>query len=156
MPVPGGGTYSFQDVQSSINGPGGAFPIGSGSGNSAEGITVEFDEDKDRMIFGADGSYMHSLNAAQGGRIIIRLLKTSPVNEQLGDLYNFQTASSLFHGQNTIVVANPVTGDLYLCSGVAFQKFPRNDWAKEGGVIEWIFNAGLIQPVLGSGIPIAA
>jgi hypothetical protein len=154
--VPFGATYSFNDVQAAISGPGGAFPIGAGSGNSAEGITIEFDEDKDRMIFGADGSYMHSLNPAQGGRVIIRLLKTSPVNELLADLYNFQTPSSLFHGQNTIVLSNPVTGDLYTCVGVAFQKFPRNDWAKEGGVIEWIFNAGVIQPVLGAGIPIAA
>jgi hypothetical protein len=150
-----GATYSFLDVQATIQGPGGGGPVGAGAGAASEGISIEFEEDKDRMVVGADGQFMHSLNASKAGRINIRLLKTSPTNEFLESLYNFQTVSSLFHGQNTLVVTNVVTGDVYTCTGVAFQKFPRNDYAKEAGMLEWNFNAGTIDVVLGEGIPIA-
>jgi len=145
-------TYSFLDVQAVINGPGGLFSLGAGSGNAEEGISIEFTEDKDRLVTGADGSPMHSLIASKAGKILVRLLKTSPVNSLLQALYAFQTSSSLFHGQNVITVVNPVTGDDYTCTSVAFTKFPRNDYAKDAGMLEWDFNAGVIDPVLGSGI----
>lgn len=144
--------YSFTDVQATITGPGGSFPIGSGAAVAKEGISVEFTEDKDRMTIGADGSPMHSLIASRAGRIIVRLLKTSPVNSLLTQLYNFQIQSSVFHGQNIIVVTNPIIGDDYTCRQVAFAKFPTNTYAEEGGMLEWEFNAGIIDPILGSGI----
>src|ERR1700690_3265850 len=106
-------TYSFLDVQATITGPGGAFALGSGSANAKEGITVEFIEDKDNMIIGADGSAMHSLIASKGGTATIRLLKTSPVNSQLQQLYAYQQTSSAFWGQNLIRLTNAVTGDEY-------------------------------------------
>lgn len=149
-------TYSFLDVLVTITGPGGSFSLGAGSGNSEEGISIEFAEEKDRLVIGADGTGMHSLNASKAGKIMVRLLKTSPVNAQLSQLYSFQTTSSLFHGQNIIVLTNPVIGDDYTCTGVAFVKFPRNDFAKEAGFLEWDFNAAVIDPVLGAGILEAA
>jgi hypothetical protein len=146
------GVYSFLDVIATITGPGGTFPIGSGSANAEEGISIEFIEDKDRMLIGADGSAMHSLNASKAGKVLVRLLKTSPVNEQLEQMYNFQTASSLTHGHNTIVVTNSITGDIYTCAGCAFTKFPRNDYAKEAGMLEWDFNVSEIDVVLGTSV----
>jgi Protein of unknown function (DUF3277) len=145
-------TYSFLDVRATIVGPGGTFPLGAGAGNAEEGISIEFTEDKDRLVTGADGSPMHSLNASKAGRILVRLLKTSPVNALLAQLYSFQQASSLNWGQNVFVLTNLVTGDDYSCTSVAFEKFPRNDFAKEAGILEWGFLAGSIDPVLGSGI----
>jgi hypothetical protein len=148
-------TYSFLDFQASITGPGGSFPLSLGpgvGGVAEEGISIEFGEDKDRILFGADGTAMHSLNAAKGGRVLIRLQKTSPVNQKLAALYNYQTVSSLLHGKNVIVLANPVIGDIYQCRSVAFLKFPANHYAKEAGIVEWDFNAGYIDPVLGAGI----
>lgn len=147
-----GSTYSFLDVNATISGPFGSFTIGAGSANAEEGISVEFTEDKDRLLVGADGSPMHSLNASQAGKIMVRLLKTSPVNSQLAQLYAAQTQSSAYHGKNIIVITNLATGDDYTCTSVAFTKFPRNDYAKEAGMLEWDFNAGVIDPVLGSGI----
>lgn len=144
--------YSFLDVQATITGPGGGFPVGAGAGAATEGISIEYEEDKDRLVVGADGSPMHSLNASKAGRISIRLLKTSPTNDLLEQLYNFQTTSSLFHGQNVLVITNVVTGDVYTCTSVAFQKFPRNDYAKEAGMLEWTFTAGYVDVLLGSGI----
>lgn len=148
--------YSFLDVQSTINGPGGNFSVGAGAGIAEEGISIEFNEDKDRMVIGADGIAMHSLNASQAGKALIRLQKTSPVNSQLEQLYNFQTTSSLFHGQNTLVVTNPVTGDVYTLTGTAFAKFPRNDYAKEAGLLEWDFNVSNIDVKLGQGVQLLA
>ena len=144
--------YSFLDVQATINGPGGSFSVGAGAGNAEEGISVEFTEEKDNMKIGADGTAMHSLNASKAGKIFIRLLKTSPVNAQLEQLYNFQTGSALNHAQNTIVITNPVTGDDYQCIGAAFSKFPRNDYPKDAGFLEWDFNVSAIDVRLGSGI----
>lgn len=145
-------TYSFLDVQATISGPGGKFGLGSGSANAKEGISIEFTEDKDRMVIGADGTPMHSLIASQAGKIMVRLLKTSPVNSFLQSLYDFQTSSSLYHGQNIIRVTNPISGDDYTCSSCAFSKFPRNDYGEEAGMLEWDFNAGYINSVLGESL----
>lgn len=144
--------YSFVDVQATITGPGGSFSIGAGAANAKEGISVEFSEDKDRMIIGADGSPMHSLIASKGGKVLVRLLKTSPVNELMEQLYSFQTSTSLYHGQNVIRVSNIVTGDDYTCTQCAFTKFPRNDYAEEAGMLEWDFNVGVINVILGSAL----
>jgi len=144
--------YSFLDVQATITGPGGSFSIGSGSANAKEGISIEYTEDKDRMVIGADGSAMHSLIASRAGKVLVRLLKTSPVNEMLEQLYNYQTSTSLYHGQNVIRVSNSVTGDDYTATQCAFTKFPRNDYAEEAGMLEWDFNAGQINVILGEAV----
>lgn len=146
------GVYSFTDTQASITGPGGSVIIGSGAGNAKEGITVQLTEDKDRLVIGADGSSMHSLIAGNSGKIIVRLLKTSPTNALLTALFNFQKQSSAFFGKNILKITNPVTGDDYTCSAVAFTKFPNNGYAEEAGLLEWDFNAGNIIAVLGTGL----
>lgn len=143
-------TYSFADVQATIIGPGGTVPLGAGSGSAEEGITVEFSEETDTMSIGADGTAMHSLHASKAGRITVRLQKTSPTNYMLTQLYNYQRTSSLFFGQNILEISNPITGDNYTCQQVAFARYPNNNYAKEAGMIEWEFNAGIIDPQLGS------
>lgn len=143
-------TYSFLDVTATLTGPGGTISLGSGAANAEEGISIEFDEETDTMQKGADGSVVHSLHAVKSGKVIVRILKTSPVNSQLTQLYNYQRSSSLFHGKNTVAVNNPVTGDNYTCQQVAFAKFPNNSWAKDSAMLEWEFNAAVIDPVLGS------
>lgn len=149
-------TYSFEDVKATLSGPGGSVSVGSGAANAEEGISVEFIEDKDRLITGADGTPMHSLNPSKSARIIVRLLKTSPVNALLAQLYNFQITSSLFHGQNVFVLTNMASGDDYTASEVAFAKFPNNTFAKEAGIIEWELLAGYCDPILGTGLLAAA
>ncbi len=37
----------------------------------------------------------------------IRLLKNSPLNRVLMDLYNYQQTSSAYTGQNVLVLSNP-------------------------------------------------
>jgi Protein of unknown function (DUF3277) len=143
--------YSFLDVQASISGPGGAFSLGSGAGAAEEGITVEPTEDISSMQIGADGTGQHSLHANRSGRVTIRLLKTSPTNALLSAMYNFQTASSATHGQNTLTVTDSVRGDKCTCTEVAFAKKPSVTYAKEGAPIEWVFNCVRIENLLGSG-----
>jgi hypothetical protein len=107
-------------------------------------------EETGSMKIGADGSAMHALHASRAGRAIVRLLKTSPVNAQLDQMYRFQRTSSLFWGKNTIVVTNPVTGDNYTLAQVGFVKSPNNTWDKEGPMLEWEFNVGVILPIIGN------
>lgn len=148
-------TYAFADVVAAIEGPGGAFSLGAGAGVADEGITIEYADAKGTLTPGADGTFMHSLHAANNGTVTIRYLKTTAANKQLSDLYNFQKGSSANWGQNTITVANPVTGDSFVCEGAAFERFPNNTNAKDGGLNEWKFLVGAIVPNLGDGQPVA-
>jgi hypothetical protein len=154
-------TYSFLDVNVTITGPGGAVAVatganqtaslGPGSGNAEEGITVEMTEDKDTMTWGADGTLMHSLHAAVAGRMIVRLLKTSPTNQSLSVMYNIQATSSAVWGYNTITISDLARGDTITGQQMAFMKFPNVVYAKEGGVMEWTFG-GVVHQQLGSGV----
>lgn len=145
--------YSFVDVSAAIVGPGGSINLGMGAATSEEGISIESSEDKNVMTIGADGSVMHSLIAAEAANVSIKLLKTSPTNAALQNLYNFQTSSSLYHGKNTITIRNPITGDSITLSEVAFSKRPAITYAKEGGMIEWAMHCGKTTQVLGVGTP---
>lgn len=143
-------TYSFLNVNAAMVGPGGAVNLGQGAAAAEEGISVEPTENIDTMTIGADGTPMHSLHADKSGTVTIRLLKTSPVNEKLAQMYAFQTASAKNHGQNTITISNNHMQDVITCQQVAFQKAPPLTYAKEGGTNEWTFNAGIIDRTLGS------
>ena len=142
-------TYSFLDVNASLVGPGGAINLGAGAATAEEGITIEPTEDIDTMTIGADGTPMHSLHANKSGIVTVRLLKTSPVNQQLSQMYDFQTASSATHGQNIISVSNAVSQDIITCQSVAFKRAPNITYAKDGGMNEWAFHCGIIDRLLG-------
>jgi|SRR6185369_2533647 len=142
-------TYSFKDVHATITGPGGTVSLGNGSGAAEEGISCEQIEDKVSWQVGADGSVAYSLHAADIFRITVRLLKTSPTNQQLQQMYITQKVSSLFCGQNVISVTNNVTGDNYAGAQAAFIKFPSNNFAKEARNIEWEFVVGQMDVILG-------
>ena len=145
--------YSFLDVAASINGPGGSFALGAGSAPDKEGITISFSEDKNNLDVGADGTPMNSLRARQNGVVTVRLQKTSPVNAQLASLYNTQKQSSALWGQNIIKISDMQRGDIYSCQVCAFKKFPDNMYQEDAGRIEWTFDAGIIEPLLGTGSP---
>lgn len=145
-------TYCFLDVQAAIVGPGAAFALGSGTGPAEEGITIEPANDIDAMTIGADGSGMHSLIADKSGHITCTYLKTSPINALLSAALAFQRTSGANHGQNTITVVNTTTGDTITCQQVAFAKVPTIPYAKEGGTVQWKFNAAIIDIALGAGV----
>lgn len=146
-------TYSFQDVVAAISGVGGSINLASGAAVAEEGITIESVEDKNVMTIGADGSGMHSLVANEASTVTVRLLKTSPVNAQLQLMYNLQTKSSLTHGKNVISIRDVVRGDSITLTQVAFKKRPSINYAKEGGMVEWTFDAVKTTQVLGVGTP---
>lgn len=145
-------TYSFLDVNASLVGPGAGFSIGSGAGIAEEGISVEPSEEVDQMTIGADGSAMHSLSANKSGKVMVRLLKTSPTNALLGAALAFQRSSGQNHGINTLTIVNSVTGDSIVCQQVAFAKVPVITYSKNGAMNEWDFNAGSIDVGLGAGV----
>lgn len=146
-------TYSFQDVAAAIVGVGGSINLAAGAAVSEEGITIDAVEDKNVMTIGADGSGMHSLVANESATVTVRLLKTSPVNAQLQLMYNLQTKSSLTHGKNVITVRDVVRGDMIALTNVAFKKRPSVTYAKEGGIMEWTFDAIKTTQILGVGTP---
>jgi hypothetical protein len=143
-------TFSFLNTTASISGPGGSFPLGSGSGNADEGITINMAEDKSTLTIGADGSGMYSLHADKSGEITITLLKTSPVNALLMALYDYQQLSSTTWGQNVITVNDTASGDTTSGRGCAFKKKPEIKQQKEAGTNQWVFQAIQIDTVLGT------
>jgi hypothetical protein len=146
------GVYSFLDVQATITGVGGSFSLGNGAGAAEEGLSIEMESDKNQMTVGADGSVMHSLHASKAGHITVRLLKTSPTNQKLSQMYAVQTASSATHGANVLVISNPVSGDVITATQCAFKKLPSLKYAKDGDVLEWGFDCGTIDTTLGGGL----
>jgi hypothetical protein len=148
-------TYSFLNCVASISGVGGVVNFGAGAAVAEEGISIEMMEDKDTMIWGADGVLMHALHAAKPGRITVRLLKTSPTNAKLSSMYNSQSASSANWGGNTITVSDNVRGDTITGTSMAFMRFPTIVYSKEGAMQEWSWG-GIVDQVLGDGAPVSA
>lgn len=146
------GAYSFLDVQAAIVGPGGQFSLGSGAGAAEEGITVSMAEEKGTTTTGADGQIMQSLHAGNTGSVAVRLLKTSPVNALLSQLYNFQRQNSGAWGVNVITVTDVQRGDVVSAVQMAFVKQPDLAYAKDGNTVEWMFR-GIVVEELGAGIP---
>lgn len=143
-------TYSFIDVQATLAGPTGVVNMGYGAATAEEGITIAAAADKNTMTIGADGEGMHSLHADKSGQITVRLLKTSPINQALMIQYDAQTLSSVLHGKNVITVRNSVSGDIAIARGVAFKRAPDLAYAKDGGIVEWQFDAIKIDRNLGT------
>lgn len=143
-------TYSFQDVNCSIEGPGGRLIL-SESGLADEGISIEMSDDKTTMTTGATRGGMHSLHASNAGRVTVRLQKNSPLNRALSEMYRFQSLSSANTGQNVISLSNAAWGDDHTCSDCAFTRMPTNNNAKVGDTLEWVFNSLDIDSVLGDG-----
>jgi hypothetical protein len=146
-------TYSFQDVNAALTDDIASFDLGSESGVAEEGITIAMEGDKGTIVWGADGTPMHSLHAAQGGTVSIRLQKTSPINYKLAQFYTQSTASSANYGNATITVRNATRGDSIVCLLCGIKKSPDVVYAKEGGFMDWVFNAGQIAEILGDGNP---
>src|SRR5499427_11067330 len=105
-------TYSFQDIMASITGPSGTVSLGAGSAASDGGISIVMVEDKSTMTIGADGAVMHSLHAGKGSTVTVRLLKTSPTNALLSQMYGRDTVQSQNHGQNTISIRDMARNDV--------------------------------------------
>ncbi|KVU48224.1 hypothetical protein WK69_10980 [Burkholderia ubonensis] len=142
-------TYSFQDVAATIVGPGGAFSLGYGEATAEEGITIARAGDKNTMTIGSDGEGMHSLHADKSGQITLRYLKTAPINAKLMALYSAQSLDSRLWGKNLIEVRQTAAGDVTTARSCAFKKAPDLKYAKEGDILEWVFDCIKIDGLLG-------
>jgi hypothetical protein len=144
-------TYSFLDVVASITGPGGSFALSEG-GVANEGITIETN-DRVSTVWGADGEWMHSLHAAKGGRVTIRVLRTGKANNDLSRLFAYDMSSSSATGRNILSIRDVQRGDNWTIQGAALMKLPTNTYGTEGGTVEWTFMCGAIDGVFGTGTP---
>ena len=146
-----GHTYSFMYVKASlVNDLGNSFNVGFGASTGEEGVTVVFQDDVNAMTVGSDGDYMHSLHAGQAGQVTIHLLKISPMNKVLEDEYNRQRQSATTWGKNSMRVTNLGGNDVISCEGMAFKKAPDLHYAKDGDILQWVFDAGKIHRDLGT------
>lgn len=143
-------SYSFQAVTAGMVGPGLVVNLGNGSAAAEEGIDIQSSGDIDGMLIGADGEGMHSLHRDKSGTITVRLLKNSPTNQILSAAYAFQTDDPSSHGQNTFTLVDKVRGDVVVGQQCAFKKAPDLKYAKDGGIVEWEFNAIKIERTLGA------
>lgn len=146
-------SYSFRDVVATIIGPGGSVNLGFGSGSAEEGIDIEAAEDSNVMTIGADGSVMHSLIVNDASLVTVRKLQNSPVNFQLQLMYNLQSSSSALHGRNVLTIRHTAQGDFITLTQAAFKRRPNVTYAKQGGMVEWTFDAGRTAQILGVGTP---
>lgn len=144
-------TYSFQNINATIAGPGGVINLAAGAAAAEEGITIEGAEDKNVMTIGADGKGQHSLIASDACTVTVRLLKTSPVNALLMIMYNLQSVSSALWGINVFTIVDSARNDYNVVQGAAFKKRPTLTYAKEGGLNEWVFDGIKINTILGAG-----
>lgn len=142
------GTYSFQDCTLTVSGVGGVVDLTNGA--AEEGFTFAYAEDKNGMTTGADGSVTHSLHAGNAGTVTVRLLKTSPANQLLSAMYNTQRVASAGWGKNVIVGRQKSAGDAISAVFCAFRKHPDLTYGKDAQTVEWTFDAGRIDPVLGA------
>ena len=144
--------YSFLNVSCTITGPGGvAVNLAAGAAASEEGITIEQVNDKDVMTIGADGKGQHSLIADDSCTATVRLLKTSPQNQALQIMYDLQSSSSALWGSNVITVVDSARNDYTVIQAAAFKKQATLTYAKEAGIMEWVFNGISRTTVLGAG-----
>jgi hypothetical protein len=145
-------TYSFLNTNCAIVGPGGSINLGAGAAVADEGITLEPNSDINGMEISADGNPMHSLYANKSRTVTVRLQKTSATNQKLAAMFAFQTANAALHGQNTISLANAQTGDAVTCQQVAFKRGVPLTYAKDAGLNEWTFDAGVVDITLGGSV----
>lgn len=143
--------YSFLNVNCTLAGPGGILNLAAGAAAAEEGITVEPVEDKNEMVIGADGAGQHSLIASDARRVVVRLLKTSPLNAALMLMYNLQGASSALWGSNVFTIVDSGRNDYTVVQKCAFKKAPTLVYAKLGGIMEWEFDGVAANSILGAG-----
>ena len=143
-------TYSFVDVTATIVGPTGVFSLGYGEATAEEGIVIARAGDKNTMTIGSDGEGMHSLHADKSGQVTLRYLKTAPINDKLMAMYDAQSLSSALWGKNLIEVSQTAAGDVITARSCAFKKAPDLKYAKDGDIVEWIFDSIKIDSLLGT------
>lgn len=143
-------TYSFQDVSATLVAPTGVISLGYGEATAEEGITITRASDKNTMTIGSDGEGMHSLHADKSGQITLRYLKTAPINAKLMAMYDAQSLSSALWGKNLIEVTQSAAGDIATGRSCAFKKAPDLKYAKDGDIVEWVFDVIKIDTILGT------
>ncbi|MCK0901028.1 hypothetical protein B9X75_08550 [Acinetobacter pittii] len=143
-------TYSFMDTQCTLASDDGVIDLGYGAGVAAEGITIAMAADANTMTIGADGEGMHSLSANKSGTVTVRLLKTSPVNAKLSNLYHIQRSSTKKWGKNTITLNHTGSGDNATATKCAFKKHADLAYKEVGDFNEWAFDAIKINQKLGA------
>ena len=145
---------AFQDVNAAISGPGGAFIIsGPETAAAEEGVTITWGEESNTQTIGADGSVMNSMHSARAGTCTFRLMKTSPNNGAIVQMFQFQHQSSALWGRNTITISDNARGDMYTLEGCAWKRMPTNAYAKVGNVLEYELHVALINANIGPGAP---
>ena len=134
--MPNVSTYSFTDVNATINCPGyGSFSIqGEGIGD----MTVSKTTDRSVHDVASDGSVMVSKIAGNNGTVSINAQQTSALHKFLQGLFNYcwQADTSVWTTISMTVEA-PKMGKTYYCSGGSFVKEPDEPLQSQGQRVSW-------------------
>jgi hypothetical protein len=136
------------DTQCTLTSAEGVVDLGYGAAIADEGITFAMAGDKNTMTVGADGEGMHSLHADNSGQVTVRLLKTSPTNAKLMNIYNAQKASPK-NGAKTQSHLTMQVQVITIRQKCAFKKAPDYTNAKDGSTVEWVFDSIKVDMKLG-------
>lgn len=143
-------TYSFQDFNVTLAGPTGVISLGYGAGVAEGGVTVARSANLNSMKIGIDGRPMHSMLKNESGTITIELQRVSPKNAALSAMANLQNSTSALHGKNVLTVTNSRSKEVSVATSVAFQKMPDLGADAEGKTVQWVFDAGKINTLMGT------
>lgn len=129
-------TYSFTDVNATINCPGyGSFSIqGEGIGD----MTVSKATDRSVHDVASDGAVMVSKIAGNNGTVSINAQQTSALHKFLQGLFNYcwQADTSVWTTISMTVEA-PKMGKTYYCSGGSCVKEPDEPLQSQGQRVSW-------------------
>ena len=129
-------TYSFTDVNATINCPGyGSFSIqGEGIGD----MTVSKTTDRSVHDVASDGSVMVSKIAGNNGSVSINAQQTSALHRFLQGMFNYcwQEDTSVWTTISMTIEA-PKMGKTYYCSGGSFGKEPDEPLQSQGQRVAW-------------------
>ena len=147
--------YSFLNFEGTVNDQagGGSCNIGAGAGIAPEGVSFAYDDAKVTKTIGADGTPMFSLHATKGGKATVRFLKTSPNNAIMNEIFRFGIASSANIGQILITGGDPTRGDSVTAQQCAIMKQTDLVYNVEGPAMEWTLEVGILDIILGTGLP---
>mgnify|MGYP000862666726 FL=1 len=129
-------TYSFTDVNATINCPGyGSFSI---QGEGVGEMNVSKTTDRSVHDVAADGSVMVSKIAGNNGSVTINAQQTSALHKFLQGLFNYcwQADTSVWTTISMTVEA-PKMGKTYYCSGGSFVKEPDEPLQSQGQRVSW-------------------
>lgn len=129
-------TYSFQDIDISLNHP--AIGSYSAAGEGVGDVTISYANDNTVHDVAADGAVMVTKILAHNGTLTINAQQTSAINDWLLRWYKYvRSAETAQWARATITVRDRTNGSVIVCNGVSPQKSADKSYQAQGQRWSW-------------------